>query len=106
MEELLTRLKKIHNTTNNLGWGSCDYSPLMKTEREDTECQSVVVVGHNVYKTIYTLFIEKFNDGVFRVRVMTEGNKLDEIIAVSDDTGVVVSKVIEKLKKWFPKILR
>ena len=106
MEELLTRLKKIHNSTNNIGWGSCDYSPLMKTDREDTECQSVVVVGHNVYKMIYTLFIEKFSDGVFRVRVMTDGNKFDEIIAVSDDVGDIVNKVIEKLKKWFPEIRR
>lgn len=104
MKELIGRLKRIRNSTDNIGWGACEYSPFMRTDRfSDTESQYVLVVGHNVYKKIYTMFLEKFKDGVYRVSLIHDYIP-DEIIAVGSDSDAIVQKVIEKLKEWFPEI--
>ena len=104
MKELIGRLKRIRNSTDNIGWGACEYSPFMRTDRfTDTESQYVLVVGHNVYRKIYTLFLEKFKDGVYRVSLMQDCRP-DEIIVVDSDSSVIVQKVIGKLKEWFPEI--
>lgn len=104
MKELIGRLKRIRNSTDNIGWGACEYSPFMRTDRfTDTESQYVLVVGHNVYRKIYTLFLEKFKDGVYRVSLMQDCRP-DEIIVVDSDSSVIVQRVIEKLKEWFPEI--
>lgn len=104
MKELIGRLKRIRNSTDNIGWGACEYSPFMGTDRfTDTESQYVLVVGHNVYRKTYTMFLEKFKDGVYRVSLMQDCRP-DEIIVVDSDSSVIVQKVIEKLKEWFPEI--
>lgn len=104
MKELIGRLKRIRNSTDNIGWGACEYSPFMRTDRfTDTESQYVLVVGHNVYRKTYTMFLEKFKDGVYRVSLMQDCRP-DEIIVVDNDSSVIVQKVIEKLKEWFPEI--
>lgn len=104
MKELIGRLKRIRNSTDNIGWGACEYSPFMRTDRfTDTESQYVLVVGHNVYRKIYTMFLEKFKDGVYRVSLIQDCRP-DEIIVVDSDSSVIVQKVIEKLKEWFPEI--
>lgn len=104
MKELIGRLKRIRNSTDNIGWGACEYSPFMRTDRfTDTESQYVLVVGHNVYRKTYTMFLEKFKDGVYRVSLMQDCRP-DEIIAVDSDSDAIVQKVIEKLKEWFPEI--
>lgn len=104
MKELIGRLKRIRNSTDNIGWGACEYSPFMRTDRfTDTESQYVLVVGHNVYRKIYTMFLEKFKDGVYRVSLMQDCRP-DEIIVVDSDSSVIVQKVIGKLKEWFPEI--
>lgn len=104
MKELIGRLKRIRNSTDNIGWGACEYSPFMRTDRfTDTESQYVLVVGHNVYRKTYTMFLEKFKDGVYRVSLMQDCRP-DEIIVVDSDSSVIVQKVIEKLKEWFPEI--
>ena len=104
MKELIGRLKRIRNSTDNIGWGACEYSPFMRTDRfTDTESQYVLVVGHNVYRKIYTMFLEKFKDGVYRVSLMQDCRP-DEIIVVDSDSSVIVQRVIEKLKEWFPEI--
>lgn len=106
VKELVGRLKKIHNSTDNIGWGACEYSPFMNTDRiSDTESQCVIVVGHNVYRKTYTMFLEKFKDGVYRVSLMQDCRP-DEIIAMHSDRDAIVGKVIEKLKDWFPEIRR
>lgn len=107
MKELVSRIKSIHNSTDNIGWGSCEYTPMMRTERlNDTECQCIVVVGHNVHRTIHTLFIEKFTDGVFRVSTLTDSNRVDEIISIDNDRNAVIREIIARLKQWFPEIRR
>lgn len=104
MKELIGRLKRIRNSTDNIGWGACEYSPFMRTDRfTDTESQYVLVVGHNVYRKIYTMFLEKFKDGVYRVSLMQDCRP-DEIIVADSDSSVIAQKVIEKLKEWFPEI--
>ena len=104
MKELIGRLKRIRNSTDNIGWGACEYSPFMRTDRfTDTESQYVLVVGHNGYRKIYTMFLEKFKDGVYRVSLMQDCRP-DEIIVVDSDSSVIVQRVIEKLKEWFPEI--
>lgn len=104
MKELIGRLKRIRNSTDNIGWGACEYSPFMRTDRfTDTESQYVLVVGHNVYRKTYTMFLEKFKDGVYRVSLMQDCRP-DEIIVVDSDSSVIVQKVIGKLKEWFPEI--
>lgn len=104
MKELIGRLKRIRNSTDNIGWGACEYSPFMRTDRfTDTESQYVLVVGHNIYRKTYTMFLEKFKDGVYRVSLMQDCRP-DEIIAADNDSSVIVQKVIEKLKEWFPEI--
>ena len=104
MKELIGRLKRIRNSTDNIGWGACEYSPFMRTDRfTDTESQYVLVVGHNVYRKIYTMFLEKFKDGVYRVSLIQDCRP-DEIIVADSDSSVIVQKVIEKLKEWFPEI--
>ena len=104
MKELIGRLKRIRNSTDNIGWGACEYSPFMRTDRfTDTESQYVLVVGHNVYRKTYTMFLEKFKDGVYRVSLIQDCRP-DEIIVVDSDSSVIVQKVIEKLKEWFPEI--
>lgn len=104
MKELIGRLKRIRNSTDNIGWGACEYSPFMRTDRfTDTESQYVLVVGHNVYRKTYTMFLEKFKDGVYRVSLIQDCRP-DEIIVVDSDSSVIVQKVIGKLKEWFPEI--
>ena len=105
MEQLIRRLTKIRNTTDNIGWGAYDYKPFMKTDREDTVAQAVLVVGHNVYRKTYTLFLEKFSDGSYRVSLMNDC-KPDEVIVSSSDTDYILARVIKYLKIWFPEIRR
>lgn len=107
MKELISRIKSIHNSTNNIGWGSCEYSPMMQTGMLDsTESQCVVVVGHNVHRSIYTLFIEKFTNGVFRVSTLTKDSQVDEVISIDNDRSVIINEIIVRLKQWFPEIRR
>lgn len=103
MKELVERLKKIHNTTDNIGWGVCEYRPHMKIDTEDIDSQYVIVVGHNVYRKTYTLFLEKLNDGVFRLFLINH-SKIDKTITLTNDRGTVVCEVIKQLKQWFPEI--
>lgn len=103
MKDLLERLSSIHNSTNNIGWGFSEYSPIMKTDKYDsTRSQYVIVVGHNVYKKVYTMFLEELDSGVYRLSVI-EGDKLCAIIAVDSSKDAIVQKVIQKLKEWFPE---
>ena len=104
MNTLVRRLTRIRNTTNNLGWGHCDYTPFMKTDKiEDTVEQCVLVVGHNVYRKTNTMFLEKFKDGSYRVSLMHESEP-DEVIVEGFDMDFIVQRVIVCLRDWFPEI--
>lgn len=107
MEELIRRLTRIHNSTNNVGWGVSEYSPIMDTDHRKCKVvsQSVLVVGHNVYRKTYTMFVEEFEDGMYRVFLVRD-NKPDMVIALDSNRDVIVTNIIGKLKEWFPEIRR
>lgn len=103
LKDLLERLSSIHNSTNNIGWGFSEYSPLMRTScGKDTKCQFVIVVGHNFYKEVHTMFLEELHSGVYVLSVI-EDNKIGAIVAMDSSEDVIVQKVIQKLKEWFPE---
>lgn len=102
LEELIGRLMNIHNSTNNIGWGVSEYSPLMRTGDQSAERQCVLVVGHNVYKKIYTMFVEMRSNASYCVYLVKD-NKPDEVIVLTDSQDEVIKKIIAKLKEWFPE---
>lgn len=102
LEELIGRLMNIHNSTNNIGWGVSEFSPLMKSGDLSAERQCVLVVGHNVYKKIYTMLVEVRSNASYCVYLVKD-NKPDEVIVLTDSQDEVIKKIIAKLKEWFPE---
>lgn len=112
-EKVLDRLKNIQNSSKNLGWGVSEYSPLMKIPEEygnsEVESQWVIVVGHNVYKKMHTMFLTAFSDGTYILSCGLDKGYDRELFSdmlekVDDDTLVLT--VLRLLKEWFPEVRR
>lgn len=100
---LCERLRKIQNTSQNLGWGINNYYPPMKTDLvEETQIQFMICVGHNVYREMHFLFLESLIDGRHRLSII-DGYKPDCIIAFGSEDDCV-NAVCEKLREWFPSV--
>lgn len=105
IKKLLDRVKNINNSQNNLGWGICHCDPMMHTEKiEDTVNQIVIVVGHSIYKKVYTMFIEEFSDELFRLSVVNSKYKFEVVKYGNSDS--IISEIISQLKIWYPEIRR
>lgn len=103
---LLDRIRKIQNGTKNIGWGIAEYSPLMNLyENNKTDSQYVIVVGHNVYRKNFTMFLEVFVDGKSSLSVMKNGSIGDYIVDKVNEDDLIKS-LCQTLKSWFPEIVR
>lgn len=112
-EKVLDRLKNIQNSSKNLGWGVSEYSPLMKIPEEygnsEVESQWVIVVGHNVYRKMHTMFLTAFSDGTYILSCdLDKGYDCElfsDILEKIDDDTLVLT-VLCLLKEWFPEVRR
>lgn len=103
-QNVLSRIKKIQNTTKNIGWGTANYFPLMDLkETKNTDSQWVIVVGHNVYRKIHTMFLEVFKNGKYSLSVMTNRNTVGEFLAESVDEEELIQVVCRVLRTWYPE---
>lgn len=103
---LLDRIRKIQNGTKNIGWGIAEYSPIMDLgENERTDSQYVIVVGHNVYRKNFTMFLEVFVDGKFSLSFLKNGRIGDYIVDKVNEDDLIKS-LCQALKSWFPEIVR
>ncbi len=103
---LLDRIRKIQNGTKNIGWGIAEYSPIMDlAENERTDSQYVIVVGHNIYRKIYTMFLEVFVDGKCSLSVIKYNHTGDYIVDKVNEDDLIKS-LCQTLKSWFPEIVR
>ena len=103
---LLDRIRKIQNGTKNIGWGIAEYSPIMDlAENERTDSQYVIVVGHNIYRKIYTMFLEEFVDRKCSLSVIKYNHTGDYIVDKVNEDDLIKS-LCQTLKSWFPEIVR
>ncbi len=99
---VIERIYKLQNRSRNLGWGTAEYKPLMKTMSKDVVSQWVIVVGHNYHKTMRTMFLEETERGL--VLYEEVDNRLDGAVLCSGDEDDVMHKIVERLKVWFPEV--
>lgn len=115
-EKVLDRLKNIQNSSKNLGWGVSEYFPLMKIpeeyENSEVDSQWVIVVGHNVYRKMHTMFLTAFSDGTYILSCgLDKGydrELFSDMLSVEkiDDDDTLVLTVLCLLKEWFPEVRR
>lgn len=105
MQRLIERIRKIQNGTRNLGWGADMFKPIVVIDSDEVESQAIVTLGHNVYKTIKVLFLEKYNNGFYRVyEVVDKDLRESEVILTFGEEDDVIKTLITKLKEWFPEV--
>lgn len=101
--EVLKRIMKIQNSKGQLSWGVCELDPPVKCSEEFLKPreQYVLVCGHSYYRKIKTLILEIYHNDTIGVFVENEEHKFDCILAYGA-INIVIEKIIQSLKDWFP----
>lgn len=104
-EKVIERIRKIQNKTKNLGWGVAEYSPFMDLKvKRQTESQWVIVVGHNVYRKVHTLFLEVFKNGSYSLSETTSSRKVGDYLCDRVSADTLVNALCRSLKAWYPEL--
>lgn len=104
-QKLLDRVRRIQNGTANIGWGVSDYSPLMNLgANSKTDSQHIIVVGHNFYRKVHTMFLESFTDGKYSLSVLTNRHTIGEYLVDRVGEEELIEALCKSLKVWFPEV--
>lgn len=105
MQNLITRMERLQNSTRNLSWGHSVLSPMLADTPPSVREQYVVVCGHSHYHEVRTMLLDVCANGKF-VLYADElvKDKFDMIIGYGTEDEVL-SSLIDRLKFWFPAVL-